>query len=293
VYGHHAPPIFAQLDGERGRRCRSVQAVHNQRGLAIIAGMSGLDAAIDRLYQGPLDGFVAARTVLAKTVKGADAQRVKQLPKPTIVPWAVNQVYWHARPTFDRLLKAGRALRAAQLAALQGTASDTRAAAAAHRAAVTDAASEASRLASSHGLQPGLDEVSRTLEVLSLAEPSGFDGRLCKPLQPAGFEALVGVHVKAASSRATEPAADPERARAATRESRQKEEERLARERARAAAERRRRAAIEKAREAVARAEAGEARARAEWEEQKRALKAAQQVLAQLEMAMEELGSED
>jgi hypothetical protein len=44
---------------------------------------------------------------------------VKALKKPTLVPWAVNQVYWHARPVYDRLAKSGAALRSAQIAALE------------------------------------------------------------------------------------------------------------------------------------------------------------------------------
>src|SRR6185503_2684646 len=92
----------------------------------IIVSMPSLDSSIDRLYQEPLEGFVAARTALAKTLTGAEAKRVKALQKPTTVPWAVNQLYWHARPVYDRLIKSGGAVRAAQIAALGGRAADVR-----------------------------------------------------------------------------------------------------------------------------------------------------------------------
>ena len=60
----------------------------------IMGGMPSLESSIDRLYEGPLDQFVAERHALAKTVTGDEARQVKQLAKPTVVAWAVNQVYW-------------------------------------------------------------------------------------------------------------------------------------------------------------------------------------------------------
>jgi len=163
-----------------------------------------LDSKIDELYRGPLDQFVGARTALAKTLIGADAQRVRKLPKPTVVPWAVNQVYWHSRAVFDRLTKSGERVRAAQIAALEGAATDVRTATDTHRRALTDAVREAARLAGARGVHPDKDALLRTLEGLSLAtalqEPPG---RLTRPLQPSGFEALAGVAVKAQPSART------------------------------------------------------------------------------------------
>jgi hypothetical protein len=51
-----------------------------------------LDSRVDELYQLPLDEFTAARNALAKSLKGEEAESVKRLQKPTIVPWAVNQL---------------------------------------------------------------------------------------------------------------------------------------------------------------------------------------------------------
>ena len=82
--------------------------------------MSALDAKIDDLYRQPLGEFTGARNALAKTLTGDEAKRVKALAKPTVVPWAVNQVYWRARAAYDRLMKSGERLRKAQIAALEG-----------------------------------------------------------------------------------------------------------------------------------------------------------------------------
>ena len=156
--------------------------------------MSALDSSIDDLYQQPLNDFTQARNALAKSLGGADAKRVKALAKPTLVPWAVNQVYWRARGTYDRLMKSGERLRAAQIAALEGRDADVRAATETHRRAIADAVREAERLGATAGSKPSPDALARTFEALSVAtgapEPPG---RLTQPLQPAGFEALAGV----------------------------------------------------------------------------------------------------
>ena len=159
--------------------------------------MSALDTKIDDLYQQPLDAFTAARNALAKSLTGADAQRVRQLAKPAVVPWAVNQVYWRARAAYDRLIKSGERLRTAQIAALEGRSADISAASDAHRRAVAEAVAEAERIAAGAGSKPGADALARTFEALSLAPaPLESPGRLTQPLQPAGFEALAGVTPK-------------------------------------------------------------------------------------------------
>jgi hypothetical protein len=244
---------------------------------------SSFESSIDRLYQGPFDGFVAARTALAKTLGGADAQRVKRLEKPTAVPWAVNQVYWHARPVFDRLLKTGAALRSAQVAALGGRSADVRGAGDAHRTAIVTAVQEALRLGASGGVHPSADALSQTFEALSLAvTPNEAAGRLSKPLRPAGFEALAGVTVKGPAHDRLQPQASPERTSSVVRApSTRLLEDARARQR-KEAEERQRKTEIKEAQGALARAQAAEARARAEWERRKRELDAAEQSLARL-----------
>jgi hypothetical protein len=247
--------------------------------------VAALDDKIDDLYKQPLADFTRERNALAKSLIGDDAKRLKRLAKPTLVPWAVNQVYWRARAVYDRLLKAGDKLRTAQIAALQGKSADVRAAGEAHRHAIAEAVGEAERLAAAAGSKPAPDALSRTFEALSLAaKPPESPGRLTEPLQPAGFEALAGIsagsHKLHVPSHKSEVAGRKSQVAQATRDERREaeEEKRVAKEQAARDAARRthearlradasaRQAALKKADAAVARAEANEKLARATWE---------------------------
>jgi hypothetical protein len=248
-----------------------------------------LDSAIDELYQKPLNEFTPARNALAKTLKGADASRVRKLAKPIVVPWAVNQLYWHSRPVYDRLVKAGERLRAAQLAALKGRSADVRGASESHRAALAEAVQKALDVAARAGSKPGPDELTRTLEALSLStelpEPAG---RLTRPLQPAGFEALSGVpvqsirpstHARAASHSKVEPGP----AKAGRHE--QSAAERAREQKARREAERAQRQAeleLHRAEAVLDRARAAESQARAAWERAKAGVADAERALSKL-----------
>jgi len=214
-------------------------------------GTPALESSIDNLYRAALSEFVPARTALAKTLSGADAQRVRKLPKPTVVPWAVNQLYWRDRRGWDQLIAAGEQLREAQVAALEGRKADVRAATDAHRRAVTDATAKAERLAAVDGLKPAADLLMRTFEALSLRPDSGeAPGRLTRPLQPSGFEALAGVKVAATAQPAAkaerQPSAAEQKARAQAEAAKKKHEAEV----------RRAEAALERARQKMAAAEA-------------------------------------
>ena len=233
--------------------------------------MSALDGKIDELYQRPLDDFTTARNALAKTLSGAEAASVRKLAKPTVVPWVINQLYWRARGVFDRLRKSGERLRAAQIAALKGRSADLRGATDAHRKAIAEAAAQAVRLAEAPGAHhgvPGANDLMRTLEAISLApQLPEAPGRLTRPLQPAGFEALSGVTPLAAPAKTTK--SPRSREDAAARE--KKDEGRQAREakdakRHEDAAARRAAAELAKAEAAMDRAAAAETRARVAWE---------------------------
>jgi hypothetical protein len=247
--------------------------------------VSALDTNIDDLYQQPLDAFTAARNALAKSLTGADAQRVRTLAKPTVVPWAVNQVYWRARSTYDRLLRSGERLRKAQIAALEGRSSDVRAASEAHRRAITDAVAQAQRIASAAGSQPGPDALMRTFEAISLApEPLDAPGRLTQPLQPAGFEALAGITPKPDRSDHDRKRGPVGRETARSAPLPRGENAGADRKRQRAAAEAARRhdAHLKKAEGAVMRAEAEEQQARTVWERSHDELLRARQMLSDL-----------
>lgn len=243
-----------------------------------------LDDRIGQLYALPLGEFVAARTALAKTLTGDAAKQVKSLTKPTVVPWAVNQVYWHARPAFDRVIKAGAALRRAQIASLEGRKADVREATAEHRAAISAAVREATRLAETDEAKPSADALSRLFESISLSESTDEPhGRLTKTVGPAGFEALLGVAVKA-PARTGESTAPPARStkKISDADRRHEEARRAEIERERAAEERRHQQAIEKAEKAVADAKAEEQDARKAWEAAGERLTAAREALEEL-----------
>lgn len=260
--------------------------------------MSAADNKIDELYQQPLADFTGARNALAKTLSGAEAQRVKALQKPTVVAWAANQLYWRARDGYDALMKSGERVRQAQIAALQGKAADIRAANDDHRRAVAAAVAEAERLAASAGSKPSPDALTRTFEAISLTpHPPDPPGRLVEPLQPGtGFEALAGItpvgggkgvhadhHHPGSVRRQPDGDRDSGRVRLQPDRPRETKRDRAAREReakraaedarreaeeahAAAAAARKRDAELRKADALVARAEATEKLARASWE---------------------------
>jgi hypothetical protein len=153
-----------------------------------------LDPQIDALYRLPLEEFTAARTALAKTLTGEASRDVRALKKPTTVPWAVNQVYWKARSTYDAAMKAGQALREAQIATLKGKKADVRAATEAHRRAIAAAVREASQISSSAGVNPNAEQLARMFEAISLAAAAPeAPGRFTEIIEPSGFDALTGI----------------------------------------------------------------------------------------------------
>jgi hypothetical protein len=167
-------------------------------------------ASIDELYQRPLTEFTPARNALAarlrKSGKTGDADEVRSLVKPSIPAWAVNQVYWKHRATFDRLLSAGDRLRKAQSSTLAGKSGDVRGA----LDAVRETLSELSRLAADeleragHNATPGaMRAVTATFEALSAygtIANAPRAGRLVDEVEPPGFETLAALVPNAGGS---------------------------------------------------------------------------------------------
>jgi hypothetical protein len=258
---------------------------------------NSLEKQIDALYALPLSEFTAARDALAKSLKAAKdgdaAKRVKGLGKPLAIPWAVNQLYWQARPAYNQLAKSGEKLRAAQIAALGGRSVDVQGATAAHRKAVAEAVAIATKFASAADVQPAADALGRMLEAVSLNEnPPEPPGRFTRLLQPAGFEALEGLSISALARSADQaPSGDEREAPAAStgkkgpRPLTKAEETRIRREieareqRERVEAERRWAADVEKAEAEVARAKAVEEGAREQWERARKRVGAADEAL--------------
>lgn len=152
------------------------------------------DHEIDALYQVPPSEFTAARNVLAKA-RGAAGAAVKTLEKPTLPAWAVNQVYWHDRATFDALLNAAVSMRQAHVQVISGRAADVAAAEQAHTAAIKAALQSARKhieRAGEKATPATIDAVTETLQALPTEDTPG---RLTKPLKPMGFGALMSLGI--------------------------------------------------------------------------------------------------
>jgi hypothetical protein len=158
-----------------------------------------LDTQIDRLYQLPLDEFTAARNALAKDLK---RPTIKDLEKPNIAAWAVNQLYWKEHSAYEQLTQAAERLRAEHHKLLTGKVANIREVETAHRDAIRAAADKIKSLLKDGGhagTEATLAAVQETLEALPSDD---HPGRLSRPLKRAGFEALAGIP---SSTRRDEP----------------------------------------------------------------------------------------
>jgi hypothetical protein len=152
---------------------------------------SRLEPEIDRLYQLPLDEFTAARNALARTA-GPQAADVRQLGKPPVAAWGVNQLYWKRREVYDALIDASTTLRKTHQTILGGRRADLREPARAHEAAIDDALRATLGILQDAG-HPATDATRQAvLNTLRALPTSEAPGRLSKALQPGGFEMLQG-----------------------------------------------------------------------------------------------------
>jgi hypothetical protein len=157
--------------------------------------MKGTETEIDRLYQLPLEEFTAERNALAKRA-GRDGGHVRELVKPSVPAWAVNQLYWRDRDEWDALIAAAENLRRTHKAVLGGREADVRAAGKVHDEAVESALKATLKIleGSSHAITDATRQgVINTLR--SLPADGVQPGRLGKTLQPGGFEMLAGLTV--------------------------------------------------------------------------------------------------
>ncbi len=240
------------------------------------------DADIDRLYQRPLDEFTPARNALAKGA-GKDSGAIRALTKPPLAAWAVNQLYWQDRRTWDSLIDAAENLRRVNKAVLAGRSGDVRAAGAAHDAAVRDAlkATLAQLATAGHPVTDATRQaIVNTLRALPAEETPG---RLTRALQPGGFEMLAGMSV---ATKATKGTRDQEKQTTdSTKERAQSKEDARALTQAReaaAAADR----ALKDAEQAVRRHEFEIARAARDEERAGRALEQARAALGEAQRAL-------
>jgi hypothetical protein len=187
---------------------------------------SRLEPEIDRLYQLPLDEFTAARNALARTA-GPQAADVRQLGKPPVAAWAVNQLYWKRRDVYDALIDASATLRKTHKTILAGRRADLREPARAHEAAIDDALKATLGILQEAG-HPATDATRQAvLNTLRALPTSEAPGRLTKALQPGGFEMLQGFSIagaKGAIRAKVQPTSIESGRRAAGNTSRQKPE---------------------------------------------------------------------
>jgi hypothetical protein len=172
--------------------------------------MSVPEEEIDRLYGLPLDEFTRARDELARRVRqegdGERAAEIKQLRKPSVPAWVVNQLARRRELDMQRLLKAGEQLAGAQVEAMRGQSGDAFLEARRDEQHALEALAAGARevLADAGRGAAALDRVLATLRAGSLTEDGRAllkSGRLTEELEPPGFEALAGLDMPAAPPR--------------------------------------------------------------------------------------------
>jgi ElaB/YqjD/DUF883 family membrane-anchored ribosome-binding protein len=144
--------------------------------------------AVAELYQAPLGQFVAERKRLAKE---SGDKTLLERRRPTISAWVVNQLWWHARDAFDRLMETADEIREGNVSADK-----------AHREAIAKLRARAAAILKDAGhaaTETVLRRVTTTLSAIAAAgDWQGHEpGQLPDDLDPPGFGAI-GLHVPAA-----------------------------------------------------------------------------------------------
>lgn len=154
---------------------------------------------IDALFALPLTEFTSARNALSTRLRKdgllSDAERVKAQGKPPATAWAVNQLYWHHRKDFDRLLAVSEKARKAQA----GRRPDLRPLLDQRRRMISDLANQAADILCESGHAVSVEarrKIVTSLESLAAWGQSNADvqpGRLTSDLEPLGFDALAAL----------------------------------------------------------------------------------------------------
>ena len=153
--------------------------------------VKNVEAQIDELFQLPLDQFTAARNALAKAA-GKNGAEIKQLSKPPLAAWAVNQLYWSQPDAYEALVKAAEQMRRTHKAVIEGGRGDLREAGREHEHAL-DVALKATVAVMRDAAQPINDTTRHAILNTLRALPSDeAAGRLTRALTPGGFEMLSG-----------------------------------------------------------------------------------------------------
>ena len=180
------------------------------------------ERAIGELYAVPLAEFTARRNDLAKQLRGDGHERlaeaVRQLRKPVLTAWAVNQLAHRDPKGIATLVAASDKLRGAHAAGGGALREATKA----RNSVLAGLIDEAAEVLEESGHTPGraqLDKIGATLQAASAAEEHRDDlvrGRLTTDLQPSGFEDLSGWEAPATAGSVAR--LEPAEVRAARRE---------------------------------------------------------------------------
>jgi hypothetical protein len=169
---------------------------------------------LDALFALPPEEFTAARDRLAKATEDRDAAKaVKALRRPTVAAWAVNQTVRRHLDALERLLTAGREVRAAQRRAASGLSAPAFGKAIAERrrlvGELTDLAT-AVLTEAGRAPEPQTRAIANTFEAAAADDSAAeavAEGRLSKELTPpTGFEILGGFELVEGQSEAAEEA---------------------------------------------------------------------------------------
>ncbi len=164
--------------------------------------MARLGQEVERLYGLPLDEFTRERNEAASRLRkegDADgAAKLKQLEKPTVAAWAVNQLARRHPDQVREALAAGREVRKAHRAALGGRGGEALAEASRReRETVSRLVASAGAVLEEAGRKASeqtLDKIRATLHAATLDLEAGKAleaGTLTGELEPSGFGPLL------------------------------------------------------------------------------------------------------
>lgn len=199
---------------------------------------------VDGLFELPPEEFTAARNALARRLKdegnASAADEVKQLAKPSVAVWTINQLARNHKSAVKLLLESAGRLRKAQENALRsgGSGDALRRAQADERKALRELTEHAQRILEHAGRSAAstvLDKVSSTLRAAAV-DDSGRQalkaGRLTGEVKPSGFDVFAGLELPEKGRRQNAPVTHDEvserRRRKAEHESKQRELEKRA-----------------------------------------------------------------
>jgi hypothetical protein len=186
------------------------------------------DPDLRPLYHAPLADFVAARADLAKRLRQAKdprAAEVRNLRKPSLSAWAVNQLFAQEPEAIAALIDAGERARAAQVDATEGAdPQPLRDLLLDIRRQTARLTERAAALLTAADRAPGeaiVERIRHDLDALALdpaTAPVAERGWLDEDLEPPGFEIVAALQLAAAGSRPAKRSspAPPPAARKAT-----------------------------------------------------------------------------